>query len=178
MWRDYKFEDTFYVGYDIAEGLSKRNSNLFGLATRRFMLSSNQTLFLQSELLICKDVLQHLSFFDIGFILAQLEKYKLVILCNDFRQKISILEKFSYIIQIRARLSRLIKLKWPFYIVKYPYNNIDITTGEYRSLDLEDERFKEYFKNFEIVEKFDFAAEHSSGTVKRVYFLKNLFGSE
>ena len=174
MWRDYAFENTKYLGFDIVEGLSDRNTRIFGNANREFKKSNQGYEFPPSDLLLCKDVLQHLSFEDIDSIILQFHKYKYVVLCNDIRLNVSSLNKFRFILQLRARIRAIRQLTSPFYRVKYPFNNMDIATGSYRGLDIEDSRFTARLTEFEIVKRIDFDAEHSQGTKKRILPLRNL----
>lgn len=173
MWRDYRFENTKYLGFDVVEGLSDLNTRLFGSDSREFRKSSQGFIFPHADLLLIKDVLQHLSFKDIDSIMIQFQKFKYLILCNDIRLNVSILSKIRFILQLRARLRKLGQLSSPFYRVTFPRNNSEILTGDYRSLDLEAPRFASKLAGFELLQRVDFDAEHSKGTKKRILLLIN-----
>ena len=175
MWRDYKFDDTFYLGLDVADDLSNMNTLKFGNEKRVFKKVSSDAILPSAELLICKDVLQHLSLREIDKILSQFNKFRYVVLCNDIRISIKLTKKIRYYLQIRTRLRSLKQLKFPFYIAKFPYNNSDINSGGHRGLDFEAYPFAPMIlKDFKIVKKIDFNSEHSDGTKKRILFFENL----
>jgi hypothetical protein len=180
MWRDYGFENTKYLGFDVVEGLSDRNTRMFGGVNREFKKSSQGFDFPPSDLLTCKDVLQHLSFDDIDSIMSQFHKYKYLILCNDIRLNVSLLSRLRFRLQLRARFKALRHLSSPFYSVTFPSNNMEIQTGDYRGLDLDAPRFNSRLADFEVVQRIDYDAEHSKGTRKRIFLLRNLstFGSK
>jgi len=83
MWRDYKFENTNYTGVDVVEELIKLNTEKHSNGNRTFILSSLTASLQNFELLLCKDVLQHLSNRDMDYLLLQLSKFKYLIFQND-----------------------------------------------------------------------------------------------
>ena len=83
MWRDYKFENTNYTGIDVVEELIETNIIKYSNRNRSFHLSSLKASLSNYELLLCKDVLQHLSNVDMDQLLLQLSKFKYLIFQND-----------------------------------------------------------------------------------------------
>ena len=174
MWRDYKFEDTIYMGIDVAKGLSAQNTKIFESKNRKFLETSALGSLPDADLLLCKDVLQHLSLRDIDVILEKLSKFQYVIICNDMFGSITFFKKVRYHMQPKARLKKLRHFKSPFFRSILPLNNSEIVSGGYRRLDLEDPYFSLRLRDFSIVERIDFNSEHTDGTKKRILFLKNL----
>ena len=172
MYRDYKFEDTHYTGVDVVEGLSRINNEKYGNKNRIFTQVKPENPLPDAELLLCKDVFQHLSFHDMEHILSQFSKFRYLLICNDF-DSTSIFAKLSHKVQAKNRLKKLVHLKSPFY-KEEPINNSDIETGEYRTLDLEGNLFSKYFTDFSLVEQLDYSSEYSGKRIKRVLFFKNL----
>jgi len=73
-----------YLGVDIVEPVIKANQKRFGAANIRFAVADMVRDELPpADLLIVKDVLQHLSNADITRFLAQLPRYRHVLLVND-----------------------------------------------------------------------------------------------
>lgn len=96
-----------YTGYDICRELVETNRKQFGSSSIQFRHGNGLRLDLpQADLLICKDVLQHLPNQEVLLLPRQLKKYKHVLLINDVDP---------------ATLSS---------------DNPDILAGEYRLLDL------------------------------------------
>jgi SAM-dependent methyltransferase len=172
MYRDYKFEDTHYTGVDVVEGLSRVNNEKYGNKNRIFIQVKPVSLLPDAELLTCKDVLQHLSFHDMSRILNQFSKFRYLVICNDIVPP-TFFSLLSHNLRPKARLSKFLQLKSPFYKVG-PINNSHITTGGFRTLDLESRMFSKYFKNFNLVETMDYSSEYSGRRLKRVLFFKNL----
>ncbi len=73
-----------YVGYDIVDSVIKRNQAKYTSGNIHFIHADaiNEDL-PSADLLICKDVLQHLSNSDILAFLPQLKKYKYCLITND-----------------------------------------------------------------------------------------------
>jgi hypothetical protein len=174
MWQDYKFENTNYLGIDVAESISESNMVKFGNDRRRFMQVAPSDPLPKADLLLCKDVLQHLSNIDIDNLLSQISKFKYVILCNDVNIDRSLIGKLRLICQPKKRIYNLLNLKYPFYLVTIPRNNLDISTGEYRGLDLESSNFMYRFRNFECLDRFEYNFPHDKHIKATVLFFKNL----
>ncbi len=99
------------------------------------------------DLVISKEVLQHLSNIEVIEKLKEINNYKYLILSNAHYSNKRIVEKIKFWIQPRIRLSKLLSRKNPFYEVALLRNNFDIVTGEFRGLDLERLPFVEYLKD-------------------------------
>lgn len=174
MWRDYKFEETHYLGVDVVNDLSLQNTNLYGAKNIEFREIDAGKSLPDAKMLICKDVLQHLSLVEIKSFLSQIPKYEFIILCNDIELHQSSWDIFRYGLQIKARLRRIKNFNSPFFRVKFPYNNSEIETGGYRGVDLEASEFETYFGKFRLVSRFDFGSEFFNGTSKRVLFFRRV----
>ena len=178
MWRDFKFEGIDYLGFDVADGLSEKVTASFGSANRRFQ----QTDFCYSELpevdlLMSKDVLQHLSNGDVQRFLRNISNQKYLIICNDFEGSASCLDSVRRALQLRTRLQKLREKKSPFYRVgreQKPRNNRDIETGECRGIDFRRRPFSRISNEYELVESFEFSVAAYPPVTKRVFFLKKL----
>jgi len=73
-----------YTGYDVVKPLVEQNQKKFGTKSIKFVHGNCVHLDLpQADLLICKDVLQHLPLNEIFSFLKQLSKYKYCLLVND-----------------------------------------------------------------------------------------------
>ena len=77
-----------YSGFDVAEEVINRNNNLYKTSTTNFYKTElgEYYNYPKADLLICKDVLQHLDYQNINNILTQLDKYEDVIIINDFSE--------------------------------------------------------------------------------------------
>ena len=73
-----------YTGVDVVDHLIKENTKKFSAKNITFIKSDGIEYNLpKADVLICKDVLQHLTFKDILSIITQLKKFKYCILVND-----------------------------------------------------------------------------------------------
>jgi len=173
MWRDYKFENTNYLGVDVAAKISDQNNEKYGNLQRKFVQIRASDSLPIANLILCKDVLQHLSLNDIDRILSQLSRFEHIILCNDVQVKISLKRKIMTCIQPRTRLKKIISFKSPFFPVKFSENNSDIETGGYRGLDLESPEFQKRFRNFQLLERVDYKFPKEDRLISRILFFKN-----
>lgn len=86
-WSFSKYIDwsgAFYSGYDIVKSVIEENKKLYSHPNRLFVHGDALTSDLpQADLLICKDVLQHLPHVDIFTFLKQLSKFKYCLIMND-----------------------------------------------------------------------------------------------
>lgn len=172
MWQDYAFEDVMYIGIDVALGLSEEIGHRFANDNRRFFHTSVfDSVMPKVDLVISKEVFQHLSNQDVIEKLKEIDEFEYLILSNAYYSNKLIFEQVKHCIQIRVRLKKLLQLKNPFYRVKLLRNNTDIITGGFRGLDLERSPFVEHLKNYEIVEKFDYPGRKGSASHIRTYFL-------
>jgi len=79
-----------YLGVDVVPELIERNKQLYSSENIRFLHVDAAIEHLpKGDLLICKDVLQHLSFNDINHILEEMKKFKYVIFVNDIDMNMS-----------------------------------------------------------------------------------------
>ena len=171
MWRDFKFENVNYFGVDVVNGLSKKNQDCFGSETRVFLQVEQNYLLPEGELLICKEVLQHLAHIDIDKFLSQISKFEFVILCNAV-YKYSFFYKIKLFLQLRTRAKKFLNFEWPFYQPSFLKNNSEIETGGFRGVDLESADFKWAFMEFDLVKKFDFDTQNIKAINQRVIFYK------
>jgi SAM-dependent methyltransferase len=96
-----------YTGYDVVKSVIEKNQIAFGKSWIRFVQANaiNENL-PQADLLLCKDVLQHLPYEDIWKLIHQLHKFKHCFITNDVNPD------------------------------TLTCNNCDIKRGDYRVLDL------------------------------------------
>lgn len=96
-----------YLGIDVVESVINENTKNFASANISFIKADGTDYVLpKADLLICKDILQHLPYKDIQNIIKQFSKFKYCIVINDVDP------------------------------VKLTCENIDIPRGYYRCLDL------------------------------------------
>ena len=73
-----------YFGYDVVPQLVIKNQNKYGAPNIQFFQGDAiHTDLPPADLLICKDVLQHLPHEDIIALVAQLHKFKYCLITND-----------------------------------------------------------------------------------------------
>lgn len=97
------FSGIDYKGFDVASFVIEQNTKVFQRENVNFTLYNGDfTLLPSADLLICKDVLQHLSNAKIQEFLGILPRFKFALITNDIAQNV----------------------------------NDDISTGDYRALDL------------------------------------------
>ena len=86
-WQTFRYinwEGIQYTGYDVVPSIIDRNSALFGQPSIQFIHADALTIPLPSaNLLICKDVLQHLPNQEVQKLIAQLYKFKHCLIIND-----------------------------------------------------------------------------------------------
>lgn len=176
IWKDCAneaFQDTSYLGIDVAEGLSEEVNAKYGNFNRKFMfldISQAQTSLPPAQLLISKDVLQHLPLLDIYKFISQFYNYENVILCNDIYIRGSMLFELKEFMQIRKRVKLLIKCKNPFFPTRRK-NNTEITAGEFRGIDLEKKPFSKLLEGFELKVLIDYDGPFRPGIKKRIYLI-------
>ena len=108
--RHIDWGNTQYLGVDVVKSVIENNIEKFSKPNITFMQAEILSTPLPSaDLLICKDVLQHLTFENISLFLQQLSKYKHCLITNDCGN-----------IYIEGRIQE----------------NLDTKTGGYRPLDL------------------------------------------
>lgn len=73
-----------YIGLDVVQEVIEKNTKEFSSSNISFRKSEDARSDLpQADLLICKDVLQHLTYKDISTITAQFNKYRYCLITND-----------------------------------------------------------------------------------------------
>lgn len=171
MWKDYSFSNVKYLGLDVAAGLSEDIERKFGNSLRKFQYydveSSNLP---NADLLICKDVLQHLSRSDAKTLLAQMNQFKYLIICNDIYLIESIIFEVRNFLQLKERLRKISKFQLPL----LPYNrrnNSEIKSGDFRGIDLKRKPFRSAIKDHEIISIIDYDGPTRQGIKKRIYLL-------
>lgn len=76
-----------YTGYDVVKSVIKQNQKKYGSSTIKFFHGDAIYMDLPpADLLICKDVLQHLPNEDIQQLVSQLHKYKHCLITNDVNE--------------------------------------------------------------------------------------------
>lgn len=77
-----------YIGYDVVGSLIKKNREKFGAKNIHFRHANGIELDLpKADLLICKDVLQHLTNEDVHKFISQFHKFKYCLITNDVNPK-------------------------------------------------------------------------------------------
>ena len=101
-----------YLGIDVVDGVIEENTKKFSAPNITFLKADGTEYELpKADLLICKDVLQHLPFKDIQNIVKQFNKFKHCIVINDVDP------------------------------IRLTCENIDIPRGHYRCLDIKKSPF-------------------------------------
>jgi hypothetical protein len=179
MWPNNFFSKYKYLGVDIVEKVVQENTAKFAAQDINFIAKD----FLESslpnaDLLLCKDVLIHLSDSDIEKALVIFKKFRFQIIVTDL-----------YSIGIRVFLGNLrrIFINPNKKIVDLPTNLIsvfkndylskDIATGSYHWVDLENKKYKIEQMEIRIVNKIDYTNKRLTfgrKTLKRIYLLENL----
>ena len=74
-----------YYGYDASKNVINNNNNKFKKENIKFIYSDLdlKTNYPKADLLICKDVLQHLSYKNINKIISQFNKFKYLFIIDD-----------------------------------------------------------------------------------------------
>lgn len=113
------FGSATYIGTDTSKNVITSNQQSFSRTGVSFVnLPKNYNELPTADLLVCKDVLMHLSTKEVQDILSILPSYKYALITND----IPCVSSFGEI---------LLMLRRPF----FPVNNKEIKTGDYRTLD-------------------------------------------
>lgn len=179
MWPKDAFKGIEYLGIDAASDISTQVSFEFASEMREFRSGDATAMELpNADLLLCKDVLQHLSNEKIDLLLCKFQRFRNVVIVNDREVKPKnfgqALRMYRYRFAPRARLSLLRDGKNPFQRVIKEQNS-DIDNGQYRCLDLLKNPWNLSHYNFELVETFQFASSKLSwiGTEKQVLVLKS-----
>lgn len=175
MWNNFDFEGTHYTGIEISANVHNYVKPKFTSKNKSFILKDiirDQTI-PEADLVICKDVLQHLNNNNVLNLLKLFSNCSLIIICNDFYTSMKFNEFMRCHFQIRTRLNNLLNFKNPFYF-QVRKNNSDIENGECRGIDLERNPFSKVLESYAIISKFDYDGPKRIGLKKRVYLLKKI----
>jgi hypothetical protein len=171
MWKDYKFENVSYTGVDVARGISGPLNENFGSDSRRFLeIESEDYHYPVADIIISKEVFQHLPNKDLVQFLQKASEFDYIVLCNGYYPTSLILFRLRNFLKIRTRIKSVLGKKSPFFREKFPRNNIDIPVGGFRGIDLESPIFENLLMNHELIKRFDFGGPRNFGVVNRVYF--------
>jgi len=176
MWKEWDFQGVDYLGVDVAQGLSEIIQASYGNNFRTFKFHDlSRGKLPHANLLICKDVLQHLPNADIKVFLDECKSFEHAIICNDIYIQGTFVFELKERLQFRRRLARLLSKQNPFFMQRRR-NNSDIPAGHFRGIDLEKYPFKDVSNNFHIEILLEFDGPKRPGIRKRVYLLtrKNL----
>jgi hypothetical protein len=182
MWEGYKFEDVNYFGVDVVPELTLKLQKRYGNSSRSFrFFDFRKEEFSEADLFISKDVMQHLSNRDLRKLLKKLYKFSYLIICNDVYTKLPMKFEVREFLQLRKRLENLKKLKSPFFI-QLRRNNKNISTGNFRGIDLERKPLCSLlsFDNssetnkFKLVKIIDYDGPRRFGLRKRIYVFERI----
>ncbi len=171
MWRDWKFEGIKYTGIEVSETAHLLAKTEYFSSNLEFLiadvLETNQIP--EADMLITKDVLQHLSNQNVEQLLLLFSRFRFIIICNDMYQKMSLVGAARYHLRIRTRLRMIMKGRNPFFKVVRS-NNREIQDGDFRGIDLQISPLKHLLPGHDLQEMLDFDAPKRDGIRKRVYF--------
>jgi len=171
MWKEYAFQDVKYLGIDVAQGLSELIQERFGSDSRQFkQLDVTQADLPSGDLLLIKDVLQHLPNGEVVKVLHQIKKFKFAIVCNDISINGGVYFELKELVQARTRLKFTVRLKNPFYPSNRK-NNRSIDAGNCRGIDLEKKPFLRVLKDFKVEAIVDYDGPFRPGIKKRIYLV-------
>ena len=123
-------------------------------------------------MLITKEVLQHLSNSQVISILDRIYDFEVLIICNGYHPKKLFFVQLLNWLQPRTRFKKLIRGESPLYRESFPINNRDISTGDFRGIDLSKKPFSQISERYSIVESFTYRGRPGSGVVHKVYLFK------
>jgi SAM-dependent methyltransferase len=140
MWPAEAFRGIRYLGLDVVPGLSQEVARDYATLSREFReLDAVDETLPSADVVLCKDVLQHLSNDDVRQLLGKLCAFPTIIICHDVR---SDLRGLRFALRCarrelapRARLRLLSKGRNPFRRLWFR-ENADCRSGGYRPLDI------------------------------------------
>lgn len=174
IWSGYQFSGREYIGVDVVSSIAQEIKKSVGPLPIRFQVLDAVTEELpRADLVLCKDVLQHLSNAQVEIILAKINLFNYVIICNDiqvfsFNKALTLIR---LILQFRTRISKIRNGISPFYFTRL--NNSDIPTGSWRSIDLNRKPFRKHFINFSVIGKIRYLSSESGIIWKQVTVYRN-----
>jgi hypothetical protein len=175
MWPEGFFENVTYLGVDAAQGLSEEMQAKHGRKNISFQHQDavNQ---LPSgyELVLCKDVIQHLPVSDSLGLLSDLSNTPYILLCSDIKNR-SLIGRFRRILSAiapKARLRAIMHRKSPFENYGISHNS-EIEPGGWQSIDLRENPFNLKKMGLNLIDTFEFDGSPHYGELirKRVYLL-------
>lgn len=171
MWREYSFQGIGYLGVDVAEGLSAEIQAKYGDEIRHFkQLDISKNPLPSADLLLSKDVLQHLPTEAVLNFLNQIKSFKFAIVCNDIYCRENLYFELKEFAQIRRRLNSIRKLKNPFFLNRRK-NNREIQAGEFRGINLLKKPFLQALENCKVELIADYNGPTRRGIKKRIYLI-------
>lgn len=175
MWPRNFFLNVSYLGVDVATGLSDEMKAKHGRENINFMhVDAVTDLPKGFDLVMCKDVVQHLPASDCITMLRELAATPLILICSDIRNQslVGKLSRFRSALAPRARIQALAKGKSPFSNFRIA-QNIEISPGGWQSIDLRKSPFQLGDLGLELLETFEFNGSPHYGNLvrKRVYLL-------
>lgn len=178
MWGDYRFHGISYTGIEVSKYAHDVAKSNFGSTERNFVLEDilSSKKIISSELLISKDVLQHLSIPHIQNLLRIFSggDFRFLVLCNDVYVRQSILGKMRYHLRIRTRIKKILNLENPFFLAGNRRNNREIIDGDFRGIDFEEPPFRNELTDFHLLSREDFDGPWRDGIKKRIYLYERL----
>jgi hypothetical protein len=177
MWKQWggePFLGVEYLGIDIAEDLSEKVMVKYGHPNRRFKyLDIKKTSLPKAQLLVSKDVLQHLPITDILLFFDFFPNFKYIIICNDIYVRGSLFFLLKELVQFRKRLNLLKNGQNPLFNKSRRRNNIDIKSGQFRGIDLEKKPFIQALSNYKIEVLLEYDGPFRPGIKKRIYLISH-----
>jgi hypothetical protein len=178
MWESYKFDQVSYIGIDVFAEISESLTSKYGNIRRKFLnINAVREELPDAQICITKDVFQHLPNQDIRTILAKLDKFEYLIICNDF-YKFKIPEAIPGLrrfLSLGERIERIKKKRNPVYL-KLKRTNSNAVIGGHRPINLEKKIFIGDLRDFSLIKKIDFTGSLNkrANLVKRVYVFRNI----
>ncbi len=176
MWNNYKFANTKYIGIDVVPEVSAKCTEKYGSKNRQFRSGDAVSMRIpNAEMLITKDVLQHLPNQHVITLLSKLHSFEYVIICNDFITQFSL---YDVKCQVKNFLKGFLKNNKVRNVAINPLaafvNNVEIMSGSWRAIDLEIKPFLDSMSHFQLKKSFDYQVPNRKGIVKRVYFYQKI----
>lgn len=173
MWREYDFPNVDYTGVDIADDLSLKLESILGTPSRRFKQIGDNDEFPQAQMLLSKEVLQHLSNSQVISFLNRVHGFEYLLFCNGYYPKKLLVTRVLNWLQPKTRCRQLFRGRSPLYRVPFPRNNRDIPTGDFRGINLKKAPFKIITERYSLVSTFSYKGRPGSGLVLNVYLFES-----
>jgi len=146
--------------------LIKKLTKEFGTVDKIFKHTDGFQKLPFGQLLLCKEVLQHLSNSDASRLLKMINGPSFVIITNGFY-------KLKFLMQFRTRYAKLTRLTNFFYSVRLKKNNMDISSGDYRGIDLQKFPSAEIINvHYELIEIFTYQVKSNPEIINKTYVFK------